>query len=84
MDGICVHCAKCTAGRALCGVCTVAAGAAGAGVAGARAVGSLTAWMARADEDAAGATSPMFDVSGLHLDDILKCGHEHICAVHNQ
>ena len=51
--------------KTLCGVCSVAAGAAGVGVAGAAAVGSLTAWEAGAVVDAAGATSPMLDVSGL-------------------
>ena len=65
VDGICVHCVKCTAGIALCGVCNVAVGAAGVGVVCATAVGGLTAWVAGADVDAAGATSPMFDVSGL-------------------
>ena len=65
MDGICVHCGEHTAGRALHGVCSVAAGAAGVGVVGATAVGSLTAWVAGADVDEAGATLPMLDVSGL-------------------
>ena len=65
VDGICVCCDKCTAGRALHGVCIVGAGAAGVGVAGATAVGSLSAWVAGADADATGATSPMLDVSGL-------------------
>ena len=46
-------------------VCSVAAGAAGVGVVGVRAVGSLTSWVAGADVDAAGATPPMLDVSGL-------------------
>ena len=46
-------------------ICSVAADAAGIGVVGATAVGSLTAWVAGADVDAAGATSPMLDVSGL-------------------
>ena len=59
VDGICVHCGKHTACGALHGVCIVAAGAAGVGVVGAIAVGSLTAWVAGADVDAAGATSPM-------------------------
>ena len=63
MDGICVCCGKHTAGRALHGVCSVAAGAAGVGVVGATAVGGLTAWVAGADVDAAGAISPMLDVS---------------------
>ena len=61
VDGVCVHCGECTAGRALCGVCCVAAGV---GVVGATAVGGLTTWVAGADVDAAGATSPMLDVSG--------------------
>ena len=65
MDGICVCCGKCTEGRALHGVCSVADGAAHVGVAGATAVARLTAWVAGADVDAAGATSPMFDVSGF-------------------
>ena len=65
VDGICVCCGKCTAGRAFCGVCTVAASAAGVGVAGSTAVADLTAWVAGTDVDAAGATSPMLDVSGL-------------------
>ena len=57
---------KCTAGRALHGVCSVAAGAASVDVVGATAVGSLSAWVVGADMDAAaGATSPMLDVSGL-------------------
>ena len=43
----------------------LAACAAGLCVAGATAVGSLTVWVAGADEDAAGTTSPMLDVSGL-------------------
>ena len=63
--GICVHCGECTAGRALHGVCSVAAGAAGVGIVDATAIGSLTAWMAGADADAAVATSPMLDVPGL-------------------
>ena len=49
----------------LCEVCGVAAGAASVGVAGATAVGSFTAWVAGADVDAAVATSPMLDESGL-------------------
>ena len=65
MGGICVCCDEHTAGRALHGVCSVAAGAAGVGVVDATAVGSLTAWAAGADVDAAGATLPMLDVSGL-------------------
>ena len=65
LDGICVHCGECTAGRALHGVCSVAAGAAGIGVVGATAVGGLTAWVVGADLDVAGATSPMLDVFGL-------------------
>ena len=47
------------------GVCSVASGAAGVGVMGATVVAGLTAWVAGADVDAAGATSPMLDVSGL-------------------
>ena len=43
----------------------MATGEAGVGVAGATAVGSLTARMAGGDTDAAGATLPMLDVSGL-------------------
>ena len=65
MDGISVHCGECTAGRALCGACSVAAGAAGVGVVGTTAAGSLTAWVAGTDADAAGATLTMLDVSGL-------------------
>ena len=65
VDGICVCCGKHTVGRALHGVCSVAAGAAGVGVAGATAVGDLTTWVAGAGVDAAGATLPMLDVSGL-------------------
>ena len=65
MGGICVCCGKHTAGGALNGVCSVAAGAACVGVAGATAVGGLTAWVVQADVDAAGATSPMLDVSGV-------------------
>ena len=65
MDGICVHCGEHTAGIALHGVCSVATGAAGVGVVDATAVGNLTAWVAGADVDAAGATLPMLDVSGL-------------------
>ena len=60
VDGVCVCCGKHTAGRALHGVCSAAAGAAGVGVAGATAVGSLTAWVAEADVDAAGTTSWMY------------------------
>ena len=58
-------CGKCTTGKALHGICSVAAGAAGVGVADSTAVGSLTVWVAGADVDTAGATSPMLDVSGL-------------------
>ena len=47
------------------GVCSVAAGAAGVSVAGATAVGGLTIWVAGANADAAGATLPMLNVSGL-------------------
>ena len=65
MDGICVHCGECTASIALHGVCSVAAGEAGVGVVGGTAVGGLTAWVAAADVDAAGATLPMLDVSSL-------------------
>ena len=65
VDGICVHCGKCTTGGDLHGACSVAAGAATVGVVGATAVGSLTAWVAGADVDATGATLPMLDVSGL-------------------
>ena len=65
VDGVCVHCDKCTAGRALHGVCSVDAGAAGVGVVGATAVGGLTTWEAGADVHAAGATSLMLDISGL-------------------
>ena len=65
MDGICVHPAEHTPGEALHGDCSVAAGAAGVGAVGATAVGSLTAWMAAADVDAASTTLPMLDVSGL-------------------
>ena len=65
VDGICVPRGEHTAGRALHGVCSVSARAAGVGVAGAIAIGSLTAWVAGADIDAEGATSPMLDVSGL-------------------
>ena len=54
-----------TAGGALCGDCSVAAGAADVGVVGATVVGGLIAWVAGADVDTAGATLPMFDVSGL-------------------
>ena len=53
------------AGRALHEVFSVAAGATSVIVVGATAVGSLTAWVAGADADAAGATSPMLDVSGF-------------------
>ena len=53
---------ECTVGRALHGVCSVAAGV---GVVGETAVDSLTARVAGPDAEAAGATSPMFDVSGL-------------------
>ena len=65
VDGICVHCGKHTTDRALHGVCTVAVGAAGVGVAGVTSLSNLTAWVAGADVDAAGATLPMLDVSGL-------------------
>ena len=65
VDGICVHCGEHTAGEDLHGVCNVAAGAAGVGVVGGTAIASLTAWMAGADADAAGATLPMLDVSHL-------------------
>ena len=64
-DGVCVHCSEHIAGPTLCGVCSVAAGAAGVGVAGATYVGDLTAWVVGGDVDAAGATLPMLDVSGL-------------------
>ena len=63
VDGVHICCGEHTAGRVLHGVCSVAAGA--AGVLGATAVGSLTAWVARADIDAASATLPMLDVSAL-------------------
>ena len=65
VDGICVQGGECTADIALYGVCSVAAGATGVGVAGATVVCSLTTWVAGADVDAAGATLPMLDVSGL-------------------
>ena len=65
MDGISVCCGECTTGRALHGVSSVGAGVAGVGIAGATAVGNLTAWVAGADVDADGTTSPMLDVSGL-------------------
>ena len=65
VDGICVQCGECTAGRALHGVCSVAAGAAGVHIVGATAVGSLTASVTGADIDAAGAVLPMLDVSTL-------------------
>ena len=65
VDGICVHCGECTEGRALCCICSVAAGTAGVGVVGTTAVSGLTAWLAGADVDPAGATSQMLDVSGL-------------------
>ena len=65
MDGICVCCGECTVGGALCGVCSVAVNAAGIDVVGAAAVDSLTAWVAGADVDAAGATLPMLDISGV-------------------
>ena len=64
MASVC-HCGKCTTGRTLHGVISIAAGAAGVGVAGATAVGGLSAWVAGADVDAAGATSPMLEISGL-------------------
>ena len=64
-DGTCVNCGECTVGGALHGVCSVAAGAAGVGIVGVTAVDGLTAWVAGADVDAAGATVPMLDVSGL-------------------
>ena len=65
MNGVCVNCDKCTAGRALHGVCSVAAGAAGIGVGGATAIGDLTACVAGADMDAVGATLAMLYVFGL-------------------
>ena len=65
VDGICVHCDEHSAGRPLHGVCSVAAGASDVGFMGTAAVGSLTAWVAGADVDAADATLPMLDVSGL-------------------
>ena len=60
-----VHCGKCTKCGAFHGICDVATSAASVGVVGATAVGSHTAWVAGTDVDAAGATSPMLDVSGL-------------------
>ena len=85
VDGICVGCGEHTAGIAVHGVCSIAAGSAGVGVAGATAVGSLATWVAGADVDAPGATSPMLDVSGLTTSRwLLKCGHEHICTYHHQ
>ena len=65
MDGICVHHGEHTAGGALHGVCSVAACAAGVIVVGVTAVGGLTTWVAGADVDAASATLPMLNVSGL-------------------
>ena len=65
MDGVCICCGECTAGRALHGVWSVAAGATCVGVVGAIAVGGHTAWLAGADVDAAGVKLPMLDVSGL-------------------
>ena len=65
VDGICVHCGEHTACGALHGVCSVAVGAAAVDVVGTTAVGSLTVRVAGADVDAAGATLPMLDVSGL-------------------
>ena len=65
VDGMCVCCGEHTAGRALHGVCSVAAGAAGVGVVGATEFGSINAWVAGADVDAAVTTLPMLDVSGL-------------------
>ena len=59
VDGISVCHGEHNAGGALHGVCSVTAGAAGGGVVGATAVGSLTAWVAGANVDAAGATLPM-------------------------
>ena len=64
VDGICVHCATHTADRTLHGFCSIDSGAADVVVLGATAVGSFTSWVG-ADVDAAGATSPMMDVSGL-------------------
>ena len=61
VDGICVCHGEHTANRALHGVCSIAIGAAGVGEVGTTAVGSLTAWVAGADVDAAGDTSPMLD-----------------------
>ena len=63
LDGICVHSGECTVGGALYGVYIVATGA--AGVVGATAVNGLATWVAGADADATGATSPLLDVSGL-------------------
>ena len=65
VNGICVCHGEHTAGGALHGVCSVGAGVAGVGVVGVTAVDSLTAWVAGADVDAAGATLPMLDLSGL-------------------
>ena len=65
MDGICVHHSEYTAGRPFHGVCSVTAGAADVGVVGVAAVGSLTAWVAGADVDAAGTTLAMLGVAGL-------------------
>ena len=65
MNGICVCCGEHTAGGAFHGVCSVAAGAAGVGVVGAIFVGNLTAWVAGADVDEAGATLPTLYVSCL-------------------
>ena len=62
---VCACHGECTAVGALHGVCSVTAGAVGVGVVGATAVGSFTTWVAGADVDAAGATSPTLDVSGL-------------------
>ena len=62
VDGVCVHCGECTAGRAMHDICIVAAGV---GIVGATAVGSLTGWVAGADVDVADAALPMLDVSGL-------------------
>ena len=73
MDGVCVHCGQYTAARALHGVCSIAVGAAGVGIAGAIAVESLAVWVAGADADAAGATSPLSHVSQKWLEAHLYC-----------
>ena len=49
----------------MCGVCSVAVGAAGVSVVGVSVTGSLTPWVAGVDADAACATLPLLDVSGL-------------------